>query len=279
MAAEWRTLQMADRRDTYTHGHHASVLRSHDARTAQNSAAYLLSHLQPGVRVLDVGCGPGSITRDFAALVEPAVVIGIENVEPPLGVARAAAETAGIANIRFELGDVYALDFPDASFDVVHAHQVLQHLSDPVAALREMGRVCAPGGVVAARDADYAAMTWYPASAGMTRWLELYRGVARGNDAEPDAGRRLLSWAQQAGYADITSSASVWCYATPAERAAWGGGWADRVTSSAFGTQAIDSGLADESELAEIAKAWRQWTDQPDGWFTVLHGEILCAPS
>jgi SAM-dependent methyltransferase len=252
------------------------VLRSHDARTAQNSAAYLLSRLRSGVRVLDVGCGPGSITRDFAALVEPAVVVGIENVEPPLDVARAAAESAGIANIRFELGDVYGLEFPDASFDVVHAHQVLQHLSDPVAALQEMGRVCAPGGVIAARDADYAAMTWYPASAGMTRWQELYRAVAHGNDAEPDAGRRLLSWAQQAGFTHITSSASVWCYATPEERAAWGGVWAERVTNSAFGTQAIERGLTSESELAEVAAAWRQWTGQDDGWFTVLHGEILC---
>ena len=88
---------------------------------------------------------------------------------------------------------MYALAFPDASFDVVHAHQVLQHLTDPVAALREMRRVCRPDGVVAARDSDYAAFTWFPDDPRLTRWLELYHEVARSNDAEPDAGRHLLA--------------------------------------------------------------------------------------
>ncbi len=86
---------------------------------------------------------------------------------------------------------MYALDLPDASFDIVHAHQVLQHLTDPVAALREMRRVCKPDGVVAARDSDYAAMTWYPEIPALTRWLSLYHDVTRSNGAEADAGRRL----------------------------------------------------------------------------------------
>ena len=111
----------------------------------------------------------------------------------------ARAHAAGRADVEFALGDVYALDDPDGSYDVVHAHQVLQHLVDPVAALREMLRVCRPDGVVAVRDADYAAMAWYPADPRLDRWLEVYRAVAHSNGAEPDAGRRLLSWARAAG--------------------------------------------------------------------------------
>ena len=151
----------------------------------------------------------------------------------------ARAHAAGVAGVEFALGDVYALDEPDATFDVVHAHQVLQHLADPVAALREMLRVCRPDGVVGARDADYAAMTWYPADPLLDRWLAIYRAVARGNGAEPDAGRRLLAWARAAGAADVVPTASVWCYATPADRQWWGGMWADRILESAITGQAV----------------------------------------
>ena len=129
--------------------------------------------LRPGMDLLDVGCGPGTLTADLAARVAPGRVLGLDVSADPLDEARAAAERAG-APVTFAVGDVYALDLPDDSFDVVHAHQVLQHLTDPVAALREMARVCRPGGVVAVRDVDYATVTWFPANPGLDRWLALY---------------------------------------------------------------------------------------------------------
>jgi ubiquinone/menaquinone biosynthesis C-methylase UbiE len=262
--------------ETYTHGHAESVLRSHLARTVDNSAAHLAPHLRAGDAVLDVGCGPGTITVDLARRVAPGPVVGIEPVEAPLAGARALA--AGVDTVEFRIGDVYALDAPDGSYDVVHAHQVLQHLTDPVAALREMLRVCRPGGLVAARDADYAAMTWYPADPRLDRWLEIYRAVAHGNGAEPDAWRRLLAWARAAGAGSIVPSASVWSYATPEERAWWGGLWADRIVGSAITQQAVDGGHATAEELDEISGAWRRWAADEDGWFAIVHGEVLCRP-
>ena len=268
--------------DTYTHGHAESVLRSHRWRTAENSAGYLLPHLRPGQRVLDVGCGPGTITIDLAKRVAPGRVIGIDRAVQPLGQARAAARAAavdaGVHTPTFEVGDVYALDLADASVDVVHAHQVLQHLTDPVAALREMARVCRPGGVIAARDADYAAFTWWPADPRLDGWLDLYRACARDNNAEPDAGRRLLAWAHAAGLADTTASAGVWCYATPADRAWWGGMWADRIVESALADQAVSSGRASRDDLQDMRLAWQEWAAADDGWFLVPHGEILARP-
>ncbi|MBV9314600.1 MAG: methyltransferase domain-containing protein, partial [Pseudonocardia sp.] len=194
--------------DVYTHGHAESVLRSHRWRSAENSAGYLLPHLAAGQRVLDIGCGPGTITVGLARRVAPGAVIGLDRESDPLVEARAVAEEAEVGNVSFVIGDVYRLDYPDANFDVVHAHQVLQHLSDPVAALVEMRRVCTPGGWVAVRDVDCAAMTWYPLDARLDRWLELYYQIARSNRAEPDAGRRLLSWARAAGLTGIISTAS-----------------------------------------------------------------------
>jgi ubiquinone/menaquinone biosynthesis C-methylase UbiE len=266
------------RPETYTHGHHESVLRSHRWRTVENSAAYLLPVLSPGTRVLDVGCGPGTITLDLAQRVAPGEVLGIDAAAEVLGTARTGADDAGVTNLRFEVADVYALPYDDAAFDLVHAHQVLQHLADPVAALREMRRVCAEAGTVGARDSDYEAMTWYPRVPVLDRWLDLYRVVARHNHGEPDAGRHLLAWARAAGFSTVVPSASVWCFATPEDRSWWGGLWADRVQASALADQAVELGLADRDELARIAAGWQEWAGSDDGWFAVLHGEVRCLP-
>jgi ubiquinone/menaquinone biosynthesis C-methylase UbiE len=125
----------------YTHGHHDSVLRSHRTRTVDNSAAYLADRLRPGTRVLDVGCGPGTITVDMAARVASGEVTAIDASADVIKEAAALAAAQGVTNIEFAVADVYSLPYPDDSFDVVHAHQVLQHLTSPVAALREMARV------------------------------------------------------------------------------------------------------------------------------------------
>ncbi|HWK76441.1 class I SAM-dependent methyltransferase [Microbacterium sp.] len=258
---------------TYTHGHHESVLRSHSNRTIANSAEYLRPHLHTDARLLDVGAGPGTITMDFAANV--ALVTATEIGDAELALSRALAADRGIQNVDFAVEDVHALSFADDSFDVVHAHQVLQHVADPVRALREMRRVAKPGGVVAARDADYAGFHWFPLLPELDEWLRLYREAARANGGEPDAGRRLLSWARAAGFEEVTATASTWCYATPEERSWWGGMWADRILDSALARQLVDANVATRAELQGISDAWRAWADDGDGWFLVPHGEII----
>jgi len=264
------------RSETYLHGHHTSVLRSHQWRTAENSAAYLLPFLTVDAKVLDVGCGPGTITVDLAARVPAGSVTGIDAAEGVLATAREEAAGRGVPNVSFSSGNVYQLDYPDGTFDVVHAHQVLQHLSDPVAALAEMRRVTRPGGLVAARDGDYGGMFWYPASPGLDEWQALYRAVARGLGGEPDAGRHVLAWARSAGFADVTASASAWCYAGPVDRPWWAGLWASRVSETAFADQAVEQGRATREDLARLAAAWLEWGQSEDGWFTIPHGEVLC---
>jgi ubiquinone/menaquinone biosynthesis C-methylase UbiE len=260
----------------YTHGHHESVLRAHRRRTAEDSAGYLLPHLRPGMSVLDVGCGPGTITVDLAARVAPGLVTAVEMTDAALDLARAEARARDQSNIEFAISDVHALNFADDAFDVVHAHQVLQHVADPVQALRELRRVCVPRGIVAVRDADYAGFIWFPQLPTLDRWRELYDEAARTNGGEPDAGRRLLSWAQHAGFDDITPTASTWCFATPEARDWWGRMWADRIVESALARQLVDSGMATTAELNEIASAWLDWAAAPNGWLAIPHGEILC---
>jgi len=266
----------AEPRETYSHGHAESVLRSHRWRSAENSAGYLLPLLRPTDRLLDIGTGPGTITADLAALLSAGWVTGIDNAATAVAETRRLAADRGLRNLSVTFGDVYALGHADGAFDVVHAHQVLQHLADPVAALREMARVCAPGGIVAVRDADYAAMTWYPDRPELHRWMQLYQLLARHNGGEPDAGRRLLSWARTAGFASVTTSASAWCFAERDDLDWWAGTWADRLLTSSVGEQALHLGLTDAAELARLAGAWRSWATAPDAWFAILHGEVIC---
>jgi SAM-dependent methyltransferase len=259
---------------TYTHGHHPTVLRSHTWRTAANSAGYLLPHLTAGTRLLDIGAGPGTITADLADAVEhvTATEVGAEELE----LTRATATERGITNLSLAIEDVHRLTFPDAAFDVVHAHQVLQHVADPVTAVREMARVTRPGGIVAARDGDYSGFTWWPAVPELDEWLRLYCTISRANGGEPDAGRRLLSWARAAGLSDVTATSSTWCFATAADRSWWGGMWADRIVESAIARQLVDGAHATTADLRRISDGWRTWAAAEDGWFSVLHGEILC---
>ena len=259
----------------YTHGHSAAVLSAHSRRGAADSAAYLLAHLRAGMDLLDVGCGPASITADLAERVAPGRVVALDAAAGALEAARATLRERGLSEqVEVTCGDVMALPFEDASFDVVHAHQVLQHLADPVGALAEMRRVTRPGGIVAVRDAVYSAMTWFPEPAGMEQWRSVYMATARANGGEPDAGSRLLSWARAAGFADASASASTWCYATPADRAWQSQTWAQRCLTS-FGPRAVELGLADRADLEAMAQAWRQWGDSEDAWFVVVHGEVL----
>ena len=259
----------------YTHGHSAAVLSAHSRRGAADSAAYLLAHLRAGMDLLDVGCGPASITADLAERVAPGRAVGLDAAAGALEAARATLSERGLSEqVELTCGDIMALPFEDASFDVVHAHQVLQHLADPVGALAEMRRVTRPGGIVAVRDAVYSAMTWFPEPAGMEQWRSVYMATARTNGGEPDAGSRLLSWAREAGFTDVTASASTWCYATPTDRAWQSQTWAQRCLTS-FGPQAVELGLADGSDLETMAQAWRQWGASEDAWFVVVHGEVL----
>lgn len=261
---------------TYTHGHHSSVLRSHRWRTAENSAAYVLAKLLPGRSVLDIGCGPATITADIARRVAPGRVIGVELTQEAIELARAEISHRGITSVSLAVADAVALPFADGAFDVVHAHQVLQHLGDPVAALREMRRVRDPDGIVAVRDSDYAAFAWFPELPELDRWLALYQRAARANGGEPEAGRRLLSWARAAGFSHVAATSSTWCFASPEDRAWWGGMWAERIVESRMARQILDSGFADRTELDAMAAGWRAWARADDGWFSILHGEVVC---
>ena len=260
----------------YTTDHSSSVVQTHGWRTASNSAAYLLPHITPTSEILDIGCGPGSITVDFAHIASQGHVVGIEYVPDPLDQARALASSQGITNIEFAVGDIHSLEYGDNTFDIVHVHQVLQHIADPVKALKEMRRVAKPGGIVAARES--AAMTWYPDNEGIAKWLELTTRMGKEKGGNPHPGRLIHGWAEKAGFdkAKIRKSAGTWCFSSPEDRRYWGGSMCERAMSSGFAKMAVGEGFATEAELESISTGWKEFVEAEDGWFGLMHGEILC---
>ena len=263
------------RHETYTHGHAPATVRQHAQRTADEAAAFLLPELRPGMRLLDVGCGPGSITRGLAERVAPGEVVGVDLSKETLEAARQDAAARGLTNLRYEEGSVYALPFPDASFDVAFAHQVLQHLREREAAIREMVRVLRPGGWLAVRDVDWETAAYWPEDPWIERFVRVHLKTWSRNGGEPAMGRRLRALFNGAGLSDVRVTAAVWCYTTPADTVAWGQSYAERLLTSPMGERMIEHGYASRADVAAMAAAFRAWGDHPDATWTFTHMEAL----
>ena len=236
------------------------MLRSHRWRTADNSAAYLLPYLREGSTCWMWAAVQGSLTIDLAKRTAPGRVVGVDLSARSLPKPGEAAETAGVPNVSFLAGDFRSVGFQPATFDVVHAHQVLQHLRDPVGALAAMRGLVRDGGHRGRRESDYSGMIWSPASPAPR---PMARDLPGGHPPKRRRGQcRALAaglGAAAAGFRDITYTSSTWTFATEETRRWWAELWAERTVASSFAEQAVAYGMATATELAEVSAGWREW--------------------
>jgi SAM-dependent methyltransferase len=225
--------------------------------------------------VLDVGCGPGTITAGLARRVAPGETIGIDMSPGVIETAKALVNKESTDGLSFEVGNVYQPRFAADSFDAIFAHQVLQHLRRPSEALLCMRALLASDGVIGVREVDWGGTTFYPDNPGMRRFLDLYYELARRNGGEPNAGRHLRHWFREAGFAATRVSTSTTCYADAAATREWGETYAQRTLHSNIGDKALEYGLATRRELASIAAGWRAWGEDPDAFFCLSHTEVV----
>jgi SAM-dependent methyltransferase len=244
-----------------------------ERRTAATSASFLLPHLRPGMRVLDCGCGPGSITVGLAEAVAPGDVIGIDILPAQVDRAGAVAAERGVSNVRFETASVYELPYSDVSFDAVFAQTMVEHLREPAHALREMKRVLKPGGVVGIADDDGATALWEPRTPLLTDALGLFMRLIEHHGGDPYRARNQRRLLLEAGFARPSATASIWgggVWGTPEETrdlAAW---FASQFSAPATVRLMTSQGWVDQRGLDAMVAEIVGWGERPDAYFAVM---------
>jgi ubiquinone/menaquinone biosynthesis C-methylase UbiE len=240
-------------------------------RTAQGMANFLLPHLRPGMRLLECGCGQGTVTVDLAELVAPGEVVGIDLREGDLDRARALADQRGVANVSFQTASIYELPFPDGAFDAVFANAVLMHLGKPLAALQEMRRVVKSGGVAGIRDPAFHQYLRYPTTPALAAWDPLYLRTLAHHGGSPTYGASQRELLRAAGFALTEGLAQVVQITSGTMEATRRQARMDlaRMQDVVAGV-ALAEGWASQAELDEIAEALRAWGEHPDAFYTAL---------
>ncbi|KAK4443196.1 S-adenosyl-L-methionine-dependent methyltransferase [Podospora aff. communis PSN243] len=265
----------------YTQGYSKATISSHVSRTAQSDAGFLLPHLRPTSHVLDIGCGPATITVGLAALV--ANVTAVELTDEILAQARETIASTKTTNITLVVADLLAgLPFPDDSFDVVFSSQLFPHL--PTAemkakALEEMRRVLKPGGISATRDA--AELHFYPGRYGLDRlWagnMARVLGSKRGAEEERFPGGEMPALYRRAGFegGKVEVGAGTTVHAGEVARRWFAEGCLGRLREGdEYRESWVRAGIA-EGEIEKTRLALRAWAEDEDAWYVALQAEVL----
>ena len=241
------------------------------ARRTGEVCAFLAPHLRAGMRLIDCGCGPGSITVDLAQAVAPGEAIGIDLREDTLAHGRALARERSIANVTFQTASVYQLPYPDGSFDAAFACAVLQHLAAPLAALEGMHRVLRPGGVIGIVDGSSTITMRYPTNPLLEKWDRLRALEREYNTGRPSDALHLRALLRAAGFTRTQASGEM---ATEAGPPAGSLEETRRVAQNhlirlhgVLGELAIAQGWTTTEELEQMAEALIAWGEAPDAFY------------
>ncbi len=259
----------------YTMGFSDEFLASPRRFTAETHAAYLLPYLKPGVRVLDFGCGIGTISAGLAEAVAPGEMHGVDLEESQIELARAEAERRGLDNATFHVSDVLALPFEDGFFDVAHGNTILMHIPDAQAALTEVKRVLKPGGIIACREMICASSFAHPDFGVLGRGWEMLEDILKANEGHPQMGKELKGRLAEAGFDSIQATASLSNYSSPSDVAFF-----HRLVDSWFLSPemtetAVKYGAATEELCDELRMACDRWKDDPGAIGAIAHGQAI----
>ena len=261
----------------YSLGFTDELLASMTRSTVYNSAPYLLAQLRPGLRVLDFGCGPGTITAGIAQIVAPGEVRGIDMEESQIELARSFAAQKGVDNAVFDVADVQDLPFEDDYFDLACCHNVLMHVPNTRAALTEVRRVLKPGGIIGCREMICRSCFTHPDYGVLQHAWRIFEDVIMTDNGHPNIGKDLKGLVLAAGFTNVQVTASFDFYDSPTDIAfvhQFATRWflAPEMTDAA-----LDYGATTEAENARIAEAYDRWKDDPGAFCALAFGEVIAA--
>lgn len=259
----------------YTMGYSNVILETQLRATVETSAAHLLPHLNPGLRLLDFGCGPGTISLGLAEAVAPGEMHGVDMDASQIERARSLAAEQGHENAVFHVGDVTDLQFEDAFFDVAHCRSVLMHVPDTAAVLSEVKRVLKPGGIIACREMICDSAFTHPDSGMLMRSWEMFADLVEADDGHPQMGKDMKTHLLEAGFADVAMSASFSVYNTPGEIASVHRLISQWLLSPEIAEAAIKYGASSEELVNDLRVAYDRWKDHPGALFAFAYGEAV----
>ena len=260
---------------SYTMGYSDEFQQLLDRRSADTHAFYLLPHLKSGQRVLDFGCGPGTITMGLASAVQPGEIHGIDAETSQIELARAAAGTGGHTNATFHVGDVTALPFEDNSFDVAHCHAVLMHIPNTTAVLSEVKRVLKPGGIIASRESIIASCFLEPVENNLGAGWDTFASLLAGNGGHPQMGKELKNLLVEAGFADVRTGASFDFFGSKDDILFFHGFIRDWFFMPQVVEAATKYGLATQEQFDQWREALDIWRDHPGSVGAIAFGEAI----
>ncbi len=266
---------MTEQPQEYTMGYDENFQQLLRLRSAESHAAYLLPHLKAGHRVLDFGCGPGTISVGLAKAIEPGELHGIDMEESQIGIARAAAQAGGHANATFHVGDVTALPFEDNSFDAAHCHAVLMHVPDTSKVLAEIKRVLKPGGVIGSREMFVSSSFLEPGSEDVDAAWTTFARLLQGNGGHPQMGKELKNTLLEAGFTNIRATASFDSFGTAEEVAFLRAFIDDWFYSPRVIEAAVQFGLASREQFDQWRQGLDDWRDHPGAFGGFAFGEAI----
>ena len=259
----------------YTMGYSDVILETQLRATAETSAAFLLPDLRPGLRLLDFGCGPGTISVGLAKAVAPGEMHGVDMDEAQIDMARSITASQGQNNAIFHVGDITDLEFEDSFFDAAHCRSVLMHVPNTAAVLSEVKRVLKPGGIIACREMICESAFTYPEFGIMRRSWDMFEDLVVADDGHPQMGKELKGRLLEAGFADIRMSASYSLYSSPEAIASIYRLISQWLLSPEIAEAAIKYGAASKSLVNDLQAAYDRWKDHPGALFAFAYGEAI----